>query len=37
MIAFLKELIQPKDYVLVKSSFGTDLLSVIKALRVTTD
>ncbi|WP_414839530.1 UDP-N-acetylmuramoyl-tripeptide--D-alanyl-D-alanine ligase [Carnobacterium sp. TMP28] len=37
MIAFLKVLIQPKDYVLLKSSFGTDLLSVTRALQVTTD
>lgn len=36
MVDFLKELIQPKDYVLVKSSFGTDLLSVVKVLQVTT-
>ncbi|SEL12305.1 UDP-N-acetylmuramoyl-tripeptide--D-alanyl-D-alanine ligase [Carnobacterium iners] len=36
MIAFLKNLIQPKDYVLLKASFGTDLLSVIRALQVTT-
>ncbi|MGB3161751.1 UDP-N-acetylmuramoyl-tripeptide--D-alanyl-D-alanine ligase [Carnobacterium sp.] len=33
MIAFLKKLIKPKDYVLVKSSFGTGLLSVVKALQ----
>lgn len=37
MINFLKKSIQPKDYVLLKSSFGTDLLSVVKALRVDID
>lgn len=37
MIAFLKKTIQPKDYVLLKSSFGTDLLSVVKALQLSVD
>ena len=37
MIAFLKKLIQPKDYVLVKSSSGTGLLSVVKALQAKED
>lgn len=35
MIIFLKKLVQPKDYMLVKASSGTDLLSVVKALQAT--
>lgn len=34
LIQFVKEQIEPGDYVLVKSSLGTDLLSVVRALQV---
>lgn len=33
LIEELKQKLQPNDYVLIKSSFGTDLLSVVKALK----
>lgn len=34
MIHQLKQLIQPKDHVLIKSSLGTDLLTVVQELKV---
>ncbi len=33
MIQQLKQIIQPTDFILVKSSLGTDLLSVVRALQ----
>ncbi|QQP70508.1 UDP-N-acetylmuramoyl-tripeptide--D-alanyl-D-alanine ligase [Carnobacterium sp. CS13] len=34
MIHQLKQLIQPKDHILIKSSLGTDLLTVVQELKV---